>query len=81
VMELGSEEAIMWTRFKAEFYWEYSLNLRRSTPRELHSERNRVVRTIGVVDCILEMWIREDLCYECSKTLHSELQLGKNEWY
>jgi hypothetical protein len=32
VMELGSEEAIMWTRFKEEFYQEYSWSLRRSTP-------------------------------------------------
>jgi hypothetical protein len=24
VMELGSEEAIPWTRFKEDFYWEYS---------------------------------------------------------
>jgi hypothetical protein len=29
-MELGSEEAIMWTQFKEEFYLEYSWNLRRS---------------------------------------------------
>jgi hypothetical protein len=29
-MELGSEEAIMWTQFKEEFYQEYSWNLRRS---------------------------------------------------
>jgi hypothetical protein len=33
VMELGSEEAISWTRFKEEFYREYSWSLRRSTPR------------------------------------------------
>jgi hypothetical protein len=32
VMELGSEEAIPWTRFKEEFYREYSWSLRRSTP-------------------------------------------------
>ena len=31
VMELGSEEAIIWTRFKEEFYWEYLWSLRRST--------------------------------------------------
>jgi hypothetical protein len=30
MMELGSEEAISWTRFKEEFYWEYSWSLRRS---------------------------------------------------
>jgi hypothetical protein len=28
VMELGSEEAIMWTRFKEEFCREYSWSLR-----------------------------------------------------
>ena len=32
VMDLGSKEAITWTRFKEEFYWEYSWNLRRNTP-------------------------------------------------
>jgi hypothetical protein len=32
VIELGSKEGIMWTRFKEEFYWEYSWSLRRSTP-------------------------------------------------
>jgi hypothetical protein len=32
VMELGSEEAITWTRLKEEFYQEYLWNLRRSTP-------------------------------------------------
>jgi hypothetical protein len=39
VMELGSKEAITWTRFKEEFYWEYFWNLRRSTPRELSSNK------------------------------------------
>jgi hypothetical protein len=32
VMELRSEEAISWTRFKEEFYREYLWNLRRSIP-------------------------------------------------
>jgi hypothetical protein len=41
VMELGSEEAIMWTRFKKEFYREYTWSLRRSTPRELHSKKEK----------------------------------------
>jgi hypothetical protein len=32
VMELGSEEAIPWTRFTEEFYRKYLWSLRRSTP-------------------------------------------------
>ena len=39
VIELGSEEAITWTRFKEEFYREYSWSLRRSIPRELRSSK------------------------------------------
>ena len=39
VMELGSEEAITWTRFKEEFCWEYSWNFRRNTPQELSSNK------------------------------------------
>jgi hypothetical protein len=38
VMELGSNEAITWTQFKEEFYWEYLWNLR-SIPRELRSSK------------------------------------------
>jgi hypothetical protein len=53
VMELGSEEAISWTRFKEEFYREYSWSLRRSTPRELHSKKESVIVAIGVANCIL----------------------------
>jgi hypothetical protein len=43
----------MWTRFKEEFYWEYSWNLRRSTPKSCVPTRNRVVRAIGVAYFIL----------------------------
>ena len=32
VMELGRKEAITWTRFKEEFYREYSWSVRRSIP-------------------------------------------------
>jgi hypothetical protein len=39
VMELGSKDAITWTRFKEKFYWEYSWSLRRSTPEELLSSK------------------------------------------
>ena len=39
VMELGSEKVITWSRFKEEFYREYSWNLRRNTPRELRSSK------------------------------------------
>ena len=41
VMELGSDEAITWTRFKEDFYREYSWSIRRSTPRELHSKKEK----------------------------------------
>jgi hypothetical protein len=53
VMELESEEVILWTRFKEEFYREYSWSLRRSTPRELHSKKESVVGAIGMADYIL----------------------------
>ena len=41
VMALRSKEAIMWTRFKEEFYREYSWSLRRSTPRKFHSKKEK----------------------------------------
>ena len=41
VMELGSKEDITWTQFKEEFYREYLWSLRRSTPRELHSKKEK----------------------------------------
>ena len=41
VMELGSKEAITLTRFEEEFNQEYSWSLRRSTPRELHSKKEK----------------------------------------
>jgi hypothetical protein len=52
-MELGSEEAISWTRFKEEFYRKYSWSLRRSTPQELHSKKEKCRWCQGVTDCIL----------------------------
>jgi hypothetical protein len=62
VMELGSEEAIPWTRFKEEFYREYSWSLRKSTPRELHSKKERVVGAIGVTDYILKNTDQGRIC-------------------
>jgi hypothetical protein len=41
VMELESEEVIMWTQFKEEFYREYLWGLRRKTPQELHSSKKQ----------------------------------------
>ena len=70
VMELGSEEAITWTRFKEEFYQEYLWSLR-STPRELHSkkEKSRWCHRCG--------WLhfgkyrsRKNLYYGCGKVGH-----------
>jgi hypothetical protein len=53
VMELRSEEAITWTRFKEEFYQKYSWNLRMSTPRELSSNKKQIHRCHSVANCIL----------------------------
>jgi hypothetical protein len=71
VMELGSEEAILWTRFKEEFYREYSWSLRRSTPRELHSkkEKYRWCHRCGRLH-LGKYRSRKNLCYGCGKVGH-----------
>jgi hypothetical protein len=71
VMELGSEEAITWTRFKEEFYWEYSWNLRRSIPRELCSSKKQShwchrCDRLHLGKCRS----RKNLCYECANVGH-----------
>ena len=53
MMELGSKEAITWTRFKEEFHQAYSWSLRKSTPQGLHSKKERFVGAISVADYIL----------------------------
>ena len=70
VMELGSEEAIMWTRFKKEFYQEYLWSLR-STPRELHSkkEKSRWCHRCGRLH-FGKCKSRKNLCYGCGKVGH-----------
>jgi hypothetical protein len=71
VMELGSKEAIPWTRFKEEFYREYSWSLRRSKPRELHSKKEKCrwcqrCYRLHFGKCRS----RKNLCYGCSKVGH-----------
>jgi hypothetical protein len=71
VMELGSEEAIPWTRFKEEFYREYSWSLRRSTPQELHSkkEKCRWCHRCGRLH-LRKCKSKKNLCYGCGKVRH-----------
>jgi hypothetical protein len=71
VMELGSEEAIPWTRFKEEFYREYLWSLRRSTPRELHSKKEKCHwwRKCGRLH-FGKCKSRKNLCYGCGKVGH-----------
>jgi hypothetical protein len=71
VMELGSEEAIPWTRFKEEFYQEYSWSLRRSTPRKLHSkkEKCRWCHMCGRLH-LGKCRSRKNLCYGYGKVGH-----------
>jgi hypothetical protein len=84
VMELGSKEPITWTRFKGDFYQEYSWSLRRSTPRELHSKKEKchschICGRLHFGKCksrnnfVLRMWQ--------GGTLHSELQPDQKERY
>jgi hypothetical protein len=68
VMELGSEEAILWTQFKEEFYQEYSWSLKRSTLRELRSSKKQshschMCGRLHFGKCRS----RKNLCYECGK--------------
>jgi hypothetical protein len=71
VMELRSEEAVPWTRFKEEFYHEYSWSLRRSTPRELHSkkEKCRCCHRCGILH-FGKCRSRKNLCCRCDKVGH-----------
>ena len=71
VMELGSEEAITWTQFKEEFYQKYSWSLRRSTPLELHSkkEKSRWCHRCGRLH-FEKCRSRKNLCYGCGKVGH-----------
>jgi hypothetical protein len=71
VMELGSEESILWTRFKEEFYQEYSWSLRRSTPWELHSKKEKCCwcHRYGKLH-FGKCKSRKNLCYRCSKVGH-----------
>jgi hypothetical protein len=71
VMELGSEEAIPWNRFKEKFYWEYSWSLRKSTPRELHSKKENS-RWCHRCDRLHfgKCRSRKNLCYGCGKVGH-----------
>jgi hypothetical protein len=70
VMKLGSEEAIPWTRFKEEFYREYLWNLRRSTSRELRSNKkqSRCYRHDKLY--FRKCRSRKNLCYGCGKVGH-----------
>ena len=71
MMELGSEEAITWTRFKEEFYQEYSWSLRRSNPLELHfkKEKSRWYHRCGKLH-FGKCRSRKNLCYGCGKVRH-----------
>jgi hypothetical protein len=70
VMELGSEEAITWIRFKEEFHREYSWNLRRSTPRELHSSKKHSQCHRCDKLHFGKCKSRKNLCYGCGKVGH-----------
>jgi hypothetical protein len=71
VMELGSEEAIRWTQFKEEFYQEYSWTLRRSTSRDLSSNKKQ---NCWCCRCgrlhFGKCKSRKNLCYGCGKVGH-----------
>jgi hypothetical protein len=71
VMKLGSEEAISWTRFKEEFYREYSWSLRRSIPQELHSKKEKChwCHRCGRLH-FGKCRSRKNLCYGCGKVRH-----------
>jgi hypothetical protein len=71
VMELRSKEAIPWTRFKEVFYREYSWSLRRSTPRELHSKKEKS-RWCHRCDRLHfeKCRSRKNFCYGCGKVGH-----------
>jgi hypothetical protein len=71
VMELGSKKAITWTRFKEEFYREYSWNLRRSTPRELRSSKkqSRSCHRCGRLH-FEKCRSMKNLCYGCGEVGH-----------
>jgi hypothetical protein len=70
VMELGSEEATPWTRFKEEFYREYSWSLR-STPQELYSKKGKSCwcHRCGRLH-FGKYRSRKNLCYGCGKVGH-----------
>jgi hypothetical protein len=71
MMELGSEEAILWTRFKEDFYPKYSWSLKKSTPRELHSKKKkyRWCHKCGRLH-FGKCRSRKNLCYGCGKVGH-----------
>jgi hypothetical protein len=71
VMELGSEEAITWPRFKEEFYREYSWSLRKSTPQELrfNKKQSHWCHKCGRLH-FRECRSRKNLYYGCGKVGH-----------
>jgi hypothetical protein len=71
VMELGSKEAISWTRFKKEFCQEYSWSLKRITPREFHSKKEKChwCHRCGRL-YFGKCRSRNNLCYGCGKVGH-----------
>ena len=71
VMKLGSKEAITWTRFKEEFYREYSWSLKRSTPWELHfnKKQSHWCHRWGILH-FGKYKSRKNLCYGCGKVGH-----------